>query len=176
MDGAASIPRTAKNMIRPITQDDTPTLVRLTVDTEMFKPVELRARQEVLNDYFNETMTQGHRAFVMEEGHEIRGYVYYAPAPMAENTWYLYWIAVNARCQGQGIGNKLLKWVEDDISMREGRLLFIETSALPHYERTRQFYLKNGYALVARLSDWYADGDDMVIFRKRLSGLDAERR
>ncbi len=163
-------------MIRPITEEDTPTLVRLTAETGMFKPLEIRALQEVLNDYFKETMAVGHRAFIMEESHEVRGYVYYAPAPMAENTWYLYWIAVSPTCQGQGIGAKLLKWVEDDVTMREGRLLFIETSALPHYERTQRFYLKNGYAQVARLADWYADGDDMVVFRKRLSGLDAERR
>lgn len=162
-------------MIRPITVDDTPVLVRLTIDTGMFKPLEIRALEEVIADYFKENMALGHRAFLLEENHEVRGYVYYAPAPMAENTWYLYWIAVNARFQGQGVGGKLLKWVEDDVMMREGRLLFIETSALPHYERTRQFYLKHGYAQAARLPDWYADGDDLVVFRKRLGGLDSPR-
>jgi ribosomal protein S18 acetylase RimI-like enzyme len=163
-------------MIRPIIADDTPTLVRLTADTEMFKPLEIRALQEVLHDYFNETMAQGHRAYVMEEGHRTLGYVYYAPAAMAENTWYLYWIAVDRTLQGQGIGAKLLAWVEDDIRMREGRLLLIETSMLPHYEPTRRFYQKRGYETAACLRDWYADGDDMIIFRKRLTGLDAPLR
>ena len=161
-------------MIRPITPDDTPVLVGLTTDTEMFKPLEIRALQEVLADYFRENRSLGHRAFLLEEGHQVLGYVYYASAPMADNTWYLYWIAVNRACQGQGVGGKLLKWVEEDVAMHEGRLLFIETSNLPLYSRTRQFYLKNGYTKAALLSDWYADGDDLVVFRKRLTGLDAE--
>lgn len=160
-------------MIRPIIPDDTPTLVRLTAETEMFKPLEIRALQEVLHDYFEETMAQGHRSFLIEEGNKVLGYVYYAQAPMADNTWYLYWIAVDRAYQGNGIGAKLLEWVEDDVRMREGRLLFIETSMLNHYEPTRRFYLKRGYEQVARLRDWYADGDDMAIFRKRLTGLDA---
>lgn len=163
-------------MIRPVTPDDTLPLVSLTTNTEMFKPLEIRALQEVLADYFRENMALGHRAFLLEEGHEVLGYVYYAAAPMSDNTWYLYWIAVNRACQGQGIGGKLLKWVEEDVAMHEGRLLFIETSNLPHYAKTRQFYLKNGYGMVARLPDWYADGDDLIVFRKRLNGLDSESR
>jgi ribosomal protein S18 acetylase RimI-like enzyme len=163
-------------MIRPITPDDTPTLVGLTAETEMFKPLEIRALQEVLVDYFKETMAEGHRAFLLEEGHRTLGYVYYAPAPMADKTWYVYWIAVDRTHQGQGVGSKLVAWAEDDVRMREGRLLFIETSMLPHYEPTRRFYQKRGYELAARLQDWYAEGDDMVVFRKRLNGLDATSR
>ena len=44
----------------------------------------------------------------------------------------------------------------------------IETSSLPHYEPTRRFYLKHGYELGATLRDFYAEGDDMVVFRKLL--------
>lgn len=161
-------------MIRPITPDDIPTIVKLTADTEMFKPLEIQALQEVLSDYFALTMGQGHRAYLLEEDNRTFGYIYYAPAPMAENTWYVYWIAVTPGFQSRGIGGKLLKWAEDDVRMREGRLMFIETSALAHYEPTRKFYLRKGYKLAAQLSDWYADGDDMVVFRKRLTGLDAK--
>ena len=48
-------------------------------------------------------------------------------------------------------------------------MLFIETSSLPNYELTRTFYLKNGYDQEATLRDYYADGDSMVVFRKKLS-------
>jgi hypothetical protein len=32
---------------------------------------------------------------------------------------------------------------------------------------TRRFYLKHGYEQVCVQPDYYADGDDMVVFRKR---------
>jgi hypothetical protein len=47
--------------------------------------------------------------------------------------------------------------------------MFVETSGLPTYERTRRFYLKNGYEREATLRDYYRDGDDLVVFRKRLA-------
>ena len=40
---------------------------------------------------------------------------------------------------------------------------------MPHYELTRQFYRKNGYEQHALLKDFYADGNDMVVYRKRLA-------
>ena len=39
---------------------------------------------------------------------------------------------------------------------------------MPHYELTRRFYLKHGYEQHATIRDFYAEGDAMVIFRKRL--------
>jgi hypothetical protein len=40
---------------------------------------------------------------------------------------------------------------------------------MPSYEPTRRFYLKHGYEQAAVVVDFYADGDSLVIFRKRVS-------
>ena len=46
----------------------------------------------------------------------------------------------------RGIGTQLLQFVENNIrTEHHGRVLFIETSSLPHYENTRKFYVKNNY-------------------------------
>jgi ribosomal protein S18 acetylase RimI-like enzyme len=47
-------------------------------------------------------------------------------------------------------------------------VLFIETSSLPNYELTRKFYLKHGYEITGVLRDYYSEGDDMVVFRKKM--------
>jgi ribosomal protein S18 acetylase RimI-like enzyme len=94
--------------------------------------------------------------------------VYYAPTEMTDRTWELWWIVVDPSQQGRGLGRQMLKWVEDDIRRRNGRVLLIETSSTPHYEPTRRFYLKNGYTLAAQIVDFYADADDKVIFSKHL--------
>jgi ribosomal protein S18 acetylase RimI-like enzyme len=155
-------------MIRPTTAADTPHLLALTEGTGVFKPHEIEALNEVLSDYHAETHKYGHVAVTYEEAGRILGYAYYAPAAMTDRTWYLYWIAVKRDTHAKGIGSKLLRYAEDDIRQRKGRVLFIETSSLPHYELTRKFYLKHGYEITGVLRDYYSDGDDMVVFRKRL--------
>jgi ribosomal protein S18 acetylase RimI-like enzyme len=154
-------------MIRPTTPADTPALLALTQGTGVFKPHEIEALNEVLSDYHAANHAAGHVAVTAEKNGQILGYAYYAPAAMTDRTWYLYWIAVTKQTQAKGIGSTLLRHAEEDIRKRNGRVLFIETSSLPHYEPTRRFYLKHGYEVTGELRDYYADGDDMVVFRKR---------
>ena len=155
-------------MIRPTVPEDTPSLVTLAESTTVFKPMEIQALGEVLDDYHAHEKEIGHRCVTYEKDGKIIGFAYYAPAAMADRTWYLYWIAVKKDTHARGIGGELLKHVEADIRSQKGRLFLIETSSLPHYGLTRKFYLKHGYEQKAILRDYYADGDDMVVFRKRL--------
>ena len=156
-------------MIRPTTPQDTQPLLKLTEGTGVFKPHEIEALNEVLSDYHAGNQEDGHIAVTYEEHGVIVGYAYYAPAAMTDRTWYLYWIAVTRDTQAKGIGGKLLRYAEADIRKRNGRVLFIETSSLPHYELTRKFYLKHGYEVTGVLRDYYSDGDDMVVFRKKMT-------
>jgi hypothetical protein len=48
--------------------------------------------------------------------------------------------------------------------------LIVETSATARYDHTREFYARLGYEEEARVRDYWEDGDDLVIFRKVLSG------
>lgn len=159
-------------MIRPAVPADTPVLLQLTADTGLFKPHEVEALDEVLTDYHAVNHTYDHIAIVSEDLGQITGFAYYAPDIMTDRTWYLYWIAVRIDLQARGIGGRLLRHSEEDIRTRQGRILFIETSSLPHSELTRKFYLKHGYEITGVLRDFYSDGDDMVVFRKRMDTLD----
>src|SRR5438270_6863566 len=153
-------------MIRPTIPEDTPTLLTLTQTTGVFKDIEIEALEEVLNDYHADNHRHGHKSVTYEDQGQIIGFAYFAPAAMTDRTWYLYWIAVTKQTQARGIGSKLLKYSEEQIQKANGRVYLIETSSLPQYEQTRKFYLKHGYEQHAVLKDYYADGDDMVIFRK----------
>ncbi len=156
-------------MIRPTVSSDTAALVALARDTGVFKPHEIEALQEVLDDFHAENQDDGHYCLTCEEAGEILGFAYYAPASMTVGSWYLYWIAVKKGIQAKGLGSQLLTRVEEDIRTRQkNAVLFIETSSLPHYELTRRFYLKMGYQQEAVLRDFYGPGDSMVVFRKAL--------
>jgi ribosomal protein S18 acetylase RimI-like enzyme len=156
-------------MIRPTTPADTQALLELTRGTGVFKPHEIEALDEVLSDYHTDNHSLGHVAVTDERHGRVVGYAYYAPAAMTDRTWYLYWIAVTRDTHAKGVGSGLLRHAEEDIRSKNGRVLFIETSSLPHYDLTRKFYLKHSYEITGVLKDYYGDGDDMVVFRKRLA-------
>jgi ribosomal protein S18 acetylase RimI-like enzyme len=153
-------------MIRPSVPEETPILVRIAHETNVFKPHEIIALQEVLDDYYAANIKFNHRAVTFVQDGQVAGFAYYAPAAMTDRTWYLYWIAVSKQIQARGVGGKLLRHAEEEIKKENGRLFLIETSSLPQYDLTRKFYVKHGYETHAVLRDYYADGDDMVIFRK----------
>jgi len=156
-------------MIRSTMPADTPTLLALADGTGVFKPLEIQALQEVLDDYHAQNQRLGHRSVIFSQTGDVAGFAYYAPAAMTDRTWYLWWIAVRKQIQARGIGAALLRHAEVEIRQAGGRIFLIETSSQPNYELTRRFYLKHGYEQHATLRDFYAEGDDMVIFRKKFS-------
>jgi GNAT superfamily N-acetyltransferase len=56
---------------------------------------------------------------------------------MAEGVWDLYWIAVDPKHQGQGLGQVLLRFVENEVRRQSGRMLLIETSSKRSYAPIR---------------------------------------
>jgi len=163
-------------MIHPTTPADTPTLIAIAEGTSVFKPMEIQALREVLDDYHDENHKHGHRCVSYCKDNKVIGFAYWAPTDMTDRGWHLYWIAVDKKTHARGVGSELLKYVEEDIRRENGRQLLIETSSLPHYELTRRFYLKLGYEKACAQPDYYADGDDMVVFRKRFAEAAKEKQ
>lgn len=157
-------------MIRPTRPEDSPALIAASEGTQVFSGHDIQALREVLDDYHATNYdTEGHRSITLEQDGRPIGFAYYAPASMTDRTWYLWWIVVSKHVQAKGLGGRLLHAVEDAIRAEKGRLLLLETSSLPEYELTRKFYVKHKYFVAAQLKDYYADGNDMVIFGKRLT-------
>jgi ribosomal protein S18 acetylase RimI-like enzyme len=100
------------------------------------------------------------------------GYACFGSTPATDRTYDLYWIAVHPEAQSRGAGGALMTEVERQLEERRARLLVIETSSRDDYAPTRRFYHKRGYAESARLRDFYAPGDDRVVFSKRLGSSD----
>jgi ribosomal protein S18 acetylase RimI-like enzyme len=48
-------------------------------------------------------------------------------------------------------------------------MLVLDTSGRPDYSGTRSFYERLGFVRTARIPDFYATGDDLVIYTLRLS-------
>ena len=80
----------------------------------------------------------------------------------------MYWIAVDPSVHGAGLGSNLVAEMERRLAGR-ARLVVVETGGRREYDATRAFYLARDYEEVARVPDFYAPGDDQVIFVKRFS-------
>jgi GNAT superfamily N-acetyltransferase len=152
----------------PLLPSHTDDLVTMADETGFFKEHEVQALREVLDDYHEENHVYDHKAYLLQDKDQKLGFVYYAPAPMTEGTWQLWWIVVQNDLQGKGLGGRMLKHVEKHALELGGRVLFIETSSQEKYDPTRKFYLKYGYLLEARMRGFYAAGDDMMVYRKSL--------
>jgi ribosomal protein S18 acetylase RimI-like enzyme len=154
-------------MIRPTTPDDTAALIAL-AEAIGFTPNEIEELRELLAGYFAGSLGRDHFWVTDDDGGPV-GVAYYAPERMTDGTWNLYLIAVRPDLQGQGRGSALLRYVEQTLRAQGDRLLLVETSGLPDFERTRAFYRKCGYEQEARIRDFYKAGDDKIVYRKALT-------
>jgi ribosomal protein S18 acetylase RimI-like enzyme len=104
-----------------------------------------------------------------EDGPGLSSVLYYRPEEMADRAYDLTMIAVRPDLQRGGRGATLMRYAEDDLRRRGQRLLLVRTSGTEQYSRTRAFYRGLGYTEEARVADYWTDGDDLVLFTKRLS-------
>lgn len=143
----------------------------LVESTGVFRPSEVDVALEV----FDAAFVPGQRDYALVGAFDAQGaqgtllgYACFGPTPGAVGTWDLYWIAVARDAQGRGVGTALLREIEARIRAQGARLCVIETSSRADYEATRAFYARMGFEPVARVPDFYDDGDDRVIYVKRL--------
>jgi ribosomal protein S18 acetylase RimI-like enzyme len=156
-------------MIRPMKSLDKAAVMGLIEATNFFHAHEVIVAEELVDVYLNVPDQKDYQVIVIEDAAgSVAGYLTFGPTPMAVGVYDLYWMAVDPKAQGMGYGRKLVEWLEDHVRAERGRLIIIETSSSPKYEPTRRFYLGLKYTEVARIPDYYQNGDDRVIYTKRM--------
>jgi ribosomal protein S18 acetylase RimI-like enzyme len=155
-------------LIRVITPQDSAAVSALAVASGLFPSDAIGFLDKMMSDYFGGNRDAGH-VCVIDVEDEPLGVAYYQPALATDRTWYLTMIAVRRDKQGQGYGAGLIAYVEKALQESGQRLLLVETSGLEDFALTRTFYTTCGYEQEARVRDYYAAGEDMVLFRKVLN-------
>ncbi|HYK10191.1 MAG TPA: GNAT family N-acetyltransferase [Gemmatimonadales bacterium] len=122
---------------------------------------------ELLDEHLNGD--EDYRFIGAFAGNALMGYACWGPTPGTEGTWDLYWIVVAREQHGAGIGSQLLKHVEQELMAGGCRLVVVETSSRADYAPTRGFYEARGYTRTAVIPEYYAPGDDLVIYLKDLT-------
>lgn len=97
------------------------------------------------------------------------GFCYAAPEALTTGTWNMLAIAILPSQQGKGAGGAIVTYLEDTLRQQGHRVLIVDTSGAEAFAQTRAFYRKAGYTEEARIRDFWAKGDDKVVFWKALS-------
>jgi ribosomal protein S18 acetylase RimI-like enzyme len=155
--------------VRPMLAADKPPVMVLLQRTGFFNEEEIGVAEELIDIYLQDEKQDDYQVVVIEnELQEPVGYLCYGPTPLTTGTFDLYWIAISPDYQGRGLGKQLVKWLENKLEEKHGRLILIETSSQEKYQATRQFYLNMHYQECVRIADFYKPGDDRIIYVKYL--------
>jgi ribosomal protein S18 acetylase RimI-like enzyme len=147
----------------------------LVMATGFFSDEEIAVAAELAEERLARGEASGYEFLLAETGQDRRlvGYTCFGRVPLTVSTYDLYWIVVDPEQQGAGVGRRLLAESEAAIAAAGGTALYAETSGRLQYAPTRGFYRRCGYHETAVLVDFYAPGDDKVIFAKRLEAIAA---
>lgn len=152
----------------PIEAKDRAPLIAMLRTIPQFKPDEVAVAEELIDASIRDPQGTGYECIVARTPNGCAGYICFGPTPMTEATWDLYWIAVSPMMQGKGLGKRLYAAFVEVMRARGGTQVRIETSSQESYAATGGFYERLGFSLVARLPDFYALSDDLLIFYRKI--------
>ena len=151
--------------IRMIQQDDIADLKQVLDSIELFPSSML---DEMIAEYLNNPQSE-EIWFTATENDKPISIGFCAPEKLTEGTYNLYAIGVRNNIQGIGIGSKMMTFIEDRLREDGHRVLIVDTSGTEDFALTRNFYKKLGYHQEAVIRDFWKEGDDKVIFWKKLN-------
>ena len=151
-----------------VCNDDTRIVRSIVESTGFFSVEETDIAVELVEERLKRGAASGYHFLFAETNGQAVGYTCFGRIGCTQASYDLYWIVVHNNLRGQGLGKQLLKRSEEIIRSMNGKRVYLETSSRSQYLSTRQFYLNTGYTVEAILDDFYAPGDDKVIFLKVL--------
>ncbi len=154
-------------MLGPLAAVDRDVVRTMVAATGVFRPDEVEVAVEVFDDAVARPGADYHGLGAYEDDRLI-GFTLYGRTPCTVATWDLYWIVVDPTAQRGGIGRQLMTAAEQDIAGRAGRLIVVETSSRNDYGPTRRFYESLRYDRAARIPEYYAPDDDLIVYTKLL--------
>ncbi|WP_337866503.1 GNAT family N-acetyltransferase [Ignavibacterium sp.] len=153
-------------MIRSIKLSDVEGLEKLLKKIPNFNDAEVKVAMELIDITVNNPDQTDYNIFVYEEDGKILGYHCTGKRPLTDAVYDLYWIVADPEHSGKGIGKNLLEHAENFVKERKGRWILAETSSKDSYLSTQSFYLRNNYTILSEIKDFYAVGDNLLIFGK----------
>ena len=152
-----------------ILHDDIPIILGIIHSVALFSPEEKKVAIELAQESLLKGAQSSYHFLFAEDCREVLGYACFGYIPCTIDRFDIYWLVVHKKFQGLGIGKRLLKNTESEIAKMAGNRIYIETSSRDAYKAARIFYSHCGYREEAILKDFYAPGDDKIIYVKQIN-------
>ncbi len=153
-----------KSKIREVVHTDLDSL-KLVLDSCGLFPSEYL--EDMISDYFNNPDTQ-EIWFTQVEDNEPIAIGYCVPEKLTSGTYNLLAIGVSENQQRKGVAIEMMNYIEHKLKVIGARILIVETSSDAAQLGARNLYQKLGYNLEAVIRDFWNEGEDKLIFLKRL--------
>lgn len=150
--------------IRAVIKSDIDGLKKVLDSSELFPSEYL---DEMISDYFNNPDTQDIWFTYIDDNKQI-AIGYCVPERLTDGTYNLLAIGVSQDIQRRGIASQMMNYIEQLLKQKDGRLLIVETSSDDAQNGARDFYQKIGYTQAAIIKDFWKDGEDKIVFWKKL--------
>jgi ribosomal protein S18 acetylase RimI-like enzyme len=150
-------------MIRKTIETDSEALMAIIRESGQFDGDGLSHVEQTLNNYYEGNSQD--LWFTADDGEPV-GVAYCAPEPVTDGTWNLLMLWTRHDRSGRGHGSALVGHIEKALHERGVRLLIVETSGMPDFAGARAFYEKSGFNREARIKNFFAAGDDKIVYTK----------
>ena len=151
--------------IRMVNGNDIPALKEVLDTIELF-PSEML--DDMISDYLNNPETE-EIWFTETENDKPISIGYCAPEKLTEGTYNLYAIGVRKDIQSSGTGRRMMSFIENYLKENGQRILIVDTSGTDEFKLAREFYDKLVYNKEAVIRDFWQEGDDKVVYWKKLN-------
>ena len=136
--------------------------------TGFFYDFETDVAVELVEERLRDGESTGYHFVFAEVDGVTAAYSCFGHIEMTKSCFDLYWIVTHHDFRGKGVGKKLLDKTYEEARKMGCKIIIAETSGREHYAPTRAFYVSAGYTLEATIKDYYDDGDDKLMYTKRI--------
>ena len=154
------------NIRTNVTEADKQNVREILESSKFFHDFEVDVAVELVQEYLDNGSDSGYIFLFAEVDGKTVGYSCFGFISITKRNYDLYWIGVHEDYRGYGLGKIMMKEIEKTVKALGGKSIYIETSSRDIYLPTQKFYTSYGCDLIARVTDFYDDGDDKLLYRK----------